>query len=106
MRLLALGAGLRLLAQATPGEGLAGWLNFGTAGLVVLSIIVGWLASGRELDRAVERGDRLEAKLQERDAFISEKLVPALTRATDALDDRIVPALTRATSLLERLERK
>lgn len=84
---LAQGVGIAssiLLVQSAP-ESPAAWLNYGVAGLVVISLVFGWLVPGRSHDREVARADRLEAELRRRDEYIAEQVVPALTRATDAL---------------------
>lgn len=64
------------------------WLRFGVLGLVVLSLIVGWLVPGRIHERTLQQLERLEeenARLRER---LEEKVIPLVTRAIDVLDRR------------------
>lgn len=79
----AAGGGL-VLSQAAP-DGPIQWLNYGVLGLVVVSLLVGWFVPAKVHEREIARADRLEAELARRDAYIAEEVVPALTRATDAL---------------------
>lgn len=64
------------------------WLRFGVLGLVVLSMIVGWLVPGRIYDRAIQRAERLEEENQRLRERLEEQVIPLLTRVMDVLDRR------------------
>lgn len=78
------------LAQLLPSSGPEGWMQYGVLGLLVVSIILGWLVPGRHHDRVSARADRLE---EEND------------RLREHNEERVVPLLTRALEVLERSQR-
>ena len=78
---------LLVLAQAPVPEVVAErWVEFGIAGLVILSLMMGWLVPGKVYDKAVERGDRLEAENRQLRDRIEDKVVPLMHRAIDAIE--------------------
>lgn len=66
------------------------WIQYGVLGLVVLSIIVGWLTPGRQTEREASRADRLEQENQRLRQHTEDKVIPLLVRAMDLLE-RIQP---------------
>lgn len=57
------------------------WVQYGVLGLVVLSLITGWLVPGWAWRREAERADRLaqeNARLRE---HIEDRVVPLIERA-------------------------
>lgn len=75
-----------MLAAETPGlDNVATWVNFGVLGLVVLSLITGWLWTKPSVDKLQEERDRAirerEKSDAQRDAMASvlqEKLLPVV----------------------------
>lgn len=74
-----------VVAQALPA-GMEVWLERGILGLVVLSLIMGWLTPGRQTDREAKRADRLEEENQRLRGLWEDRGIPLLTRAIDVLD--------------------
>jgi hypothetical protein len=61
------------------------WVEFGILGLIVLSMVTGWIVPGPVYRRECDARDRLEeenARLRDR---TEEHVLPLVTRATDAL---------------------
>lgn len=68
--------------ELTPGD----WLQFGAMGLVVLSVIVGWLTPGRQTEREQQRADRLEEENARLRQVAEDRTIPLLIRAMDVLE--------------------
>lgn len=73
------------------GPGPVEWLQYGVLGLVVLSLIIGWLVPGRIYDRAVKRAERLEEENERLRERMEERVIPLLTRVMDLLNRREPP---------------
>lgn len=78
---------LPLLAQQIPTD-VAGWLTgsaVSSLAFVVLALIRGWLVPGRTHDRVLKENDDLKAEARGLQGVFLEKVIPALTRATDLI---------------------
>lgn len=76
--------------ELTPAD----WLQFGVAGAVIVSIIVGWLTPGRQTEREQARADRLEEEVLRLMKHNEERVIPLLVRAMELLEEerrRAVP---------------
>lgn len=71
-------------------------VNYGTLGLLVLGLISGKIATGRERDREAARADKAESELAAIRLKVEDQVIPLLTRATDLM--------ARETAERERLE--
>lgn len=64
----------------------ADWIQYGVLGLVLLSLIVGWLDLGRTTAREAKRADRLEEENARLRQHTEDQVIPLLVRAMDLLD--------------------
>lgn len=101
---------LFLLAQT---EGIpVNWTSLvqgGVLGIIVILFIFGQIVSGRMYDRAVAENERLNGELTTVRDSMEEKVIPALTRSSDALTkatDLLAQAAQRERNLREALDRE
>lgn len=71
---------------ADPASDITTWVNFGVLGLVVVSLITGWLWTRPSVDRLVQEKERAIAERDRADAqrdamaqVLQEKLLPVVT---------------------------
>lgn len=75
---------LRAAGDAVQGVDLRDFILGGviTPTIVAIAFVKGIVCRGADLERERDRADKLQA-------FVTDEMVPALTRATDALQDSI-----------------
>jgi hypothetical protein len=85
---------------------LAPYLNYGTLGLLVIAIFVGWVWAKPSVDRVLgEKDASIDRLTQERDRLIEEKTKAEEQRdaAIAIAQDKIVPLLTTFVSTTQTL---
>ena len=101
-----------LLAQADAGGIPVNWTTLvqgGVLGVIVILFIFGQIVSGRMYDRSLAEVDRLNTELSTVRNSMEEKVIPALTRSSDALTkatDLLAQSANRERILRESLERQ
>lgn len=63
------------------------WAEAGGLGVIIVSFVMGWIVSGKTLEREQSRADRTEDELRRLNAYVTEELVPTLVRGTVALEE-------------------
>lgn len=87
---------MRMAAEAGGGEiNVAVFAQYGILGIIAAMLI--WFAKGAH-QRERDRADRLEAEVQRLHALMLDRVIPALTSATNAAEE--------STQLLNALQRE
>ncbi len=74
-------------------------VNYGVLGLVLVLIVLGHLAPGRQVRESREDAEAARAALNAMSQKMIEEVVPALTRVTDATARATDALLTRASDV-------
>lgn len=67
--------------------GALSFAQFGVLGLVIVASLAGWIWFRPAVDNLLSRLDRLEKKLDEREDFIRNVMVPAVHESNDLLKE-------------------
>lgn len=99
------------LAAPGPGGVPVDWttiLQGGVLGVIVILFVFGQIVSGRMHDRATAEIDRLNNELTKVRNSMEEKVIPALTRSSDALTkatELLTTAVSRERDLRDSIDR-
>jgi hypothetical protein len=78
-----------LLAGTDPGDPQTffSWFQFGVLGLVIAAALFGWIWFKPAVDNLLERLERLEKKLDDREDFIRTIVMPAVSESNELLKE-------------------
>lgn len=97
---------LQRVAEATGGtDPIAGFLQYGVLGLVVVGFATGWLVSGSQMKAVQTENLRLQGVIEERLYPMIEKHAVTMDRVVSALD-KTNEALERNNKLLDRFDHR
>lgn len=63
------------------------WLQFGVLGLVIAAALFGWIWFKPAVDNLLNRLERLEKKLDDREDFIRTVVMPAVSESNELLKE-------------------
>lgn len=96
---------INLAADTTGGVGIDVLAQYGVLGVFATMLV--WFAKGAH-QRERERGDRLEKETQRLNSLIVDRVIPALTAASNAAEEsgRLLNAMQRERELRTELDRR
>lgn len=96
---------LLLLGQETPSgtDPVSLFISYGIPGLVLASIILGWLWAKPAVDTIIKRAERAESQRDDLLKVYEEKIIPALTE-TAQVNREMKPVLLEVVRVLEQVK--